>query len=222
MHSISLNVISGINSAEAKYTIFKRYCSKSNHLSPAEIRYNLFPGNANNIIERMCNEDIFKMLVSSKIHNIRRKCEEFASRFIALYLADGIIINKDEDIEMLSVSTYEILNNEFDTNDTLQLLEIFENSLSTCYKILGENAFAIPGKNKVSINVFEILTIPIARLSKFEQDLFLERKEIFKSKYFTLFKKREFASLLSNKSTYNNIKNGIDIINNLIRDILGK
>lgn len=220
MRPVSLNIISGINSPEAKYTIFKRYNNKNHILTPAEIRHNLFPGNANHIIEEMSNLDIFKKLICSKIESRQRIKEEYVSRFITFYLNDFIYHN--ENLELIIVSTYEILNKEFDINDTIQLLDNFENSLYTCYKMLGENAFSHPNTKEISINLFETLTVPIAKLTALEQDLLIGQKESFKCKYMALFKDESFVKLVSSKNNYKKIKSSINIIQKLIRNIIQK
>lgn len=222
IQSVTLNIISGINSPEAKYEIFKRYNNTSHHLTPAEIRYNLFPGNANHIIEEMCRNELFIKLIGNKINNNKREAEDYVSRFITLYLDNNIIQN--ENFETLITYTYDTLNKDFNSEDTLQLIQTFDRSLSICYQIFGEKAFLIPSidnrSNTVSLKVFEMLSVAIALLTETEQYLIVNKEDIFSNKYLALYKDKHFMKLLSSEDNYQKIRSCINTIDNLIKSIL--
>lgn len=222
MQSVTLNIISGINSSEAKYEIFKRYNSRSHQLTPAEIRYNLFPGNANHIIGEMCHNKLFKELVSNKINNNKREDEDYVSRFITLYLNSNII--QDQNFETLITYTYDTLNKDFNSEDTLQLIQAFDRSLSVCFHLLGDKAFLVPSidncSNTISLGIFEMLSVAIAELTETEQYFIIKLKNIFRNKYFALYKDELFMKLLSSKDSYKKIRLCINTIDDLINDIL--
>ncbi len=202
MHPVTLNVLSGDTSAEARYIIFQRVNAKGTQLSPAEMRNALYQGAATTLIKRMSENIHFKKLVSDQISTTRMKDREFASRFLLFYLTDYKDYNGY--LDMSINRTLDYINKFCDDKLLEGIYQDFERSLSLCEKLLGINAFRRPenrSKNKrrnvVSFTIFEILTVSLARLNEIDIQKLLSHTDRFRNNYELLFQDNTMQSFLA-------------------------
>lgn len=201
MHSVTLNVLSGNASAEARYIIFQRVNSKGTPLTPVEIRNALYQGKATDLISYMVKLDVFKMMVSQKISVNRMKDREFASRFLAFYLNDYHDYADFKSLDVLISNTMDAINKTFNDNQVMEVVSLFELSIKVCKRLLGEDAFRKPTsgqrRNQVSLAIFEMLTVSIAHLDKVQQQKLINRRQAFNYLYNDLFDDQLMQKYLS-------------------------
>ena len=191
MHPVTLNVLSGNASAEARYIIFQRVNSKGTPLNPVEIRNALYQGKATDLISRMVEIDIFKKMVSQKISVNRMKDREFASRFLAFYLNDYHNYADFKSLDILISKTMDVINKTFEKAQLQVVISAFDLSVKVCGQLLGEDAFRKPTtgsrRNQVSLAIFEMLTVSIAHLDKMQQQALIKKRSTFMRLYNELF-----------------------------------
>lgn len=201
MHPVTLNVLSGSASAEARYIIFQRVNSKGTPLYPVEVRNALYQGPATNLITKMVNEPIFKKMVSDKISIIRMKDREFASRFLAFYLFDYHSYSEYKNLDVFLCRAMDAINHNMDINKELDIIRNFKSSMETCLALLGEEAFRKPTeggrRSQVSIAIFEMLTVSISRLNKNQQYILTQRRSVFVNAYNDMFEDPLIQKFLS-------------------------
>lgn len=192
MHPVTLNVLTGNTSAEARYIIFQRVNSKGTQLTAAEMRNALYQGPATTLIKRLAENESFIKLVSDQIATDRMKERDYISRFLLFFLNDYKDYGGHLDNEINLTLSY--INKEFDEARLNGVINEFNRALTICFQLLGENAFRKPNqpsdgkrKNAVSLAVFEMLAVSIARLTADETNLLLERKDTFVKRYYDLF-----------------------------------
>ena len=196
MHPVTLNVLSGNTSADARYIIFQRVNSKGTQLTPTEMRNALYQGPATILIKQMAENELFKQLVSSQIgttSTTRMKDREYVSRFLLFYMND--YHSYDGHLDMAINQTLDYINKEkFSQKQMDHICKEFVKALAVCNKLLGENAFRKPNstnvekrKNAVSLAVFEMLAVSIARLPETNAEELIERKSKFVHLYKEMF-----------------------------------
>lgn len=192
MHPVTLNVLTGNTSAEARYIIFQRVNSKGTQLTPAEMRNALYQGNATTLIKRLADNECFQRLVSKTISTGRMKDREYISRFLLFFLNDYKSYDGNLDNEINLTLSY--INKEFDEGRLDWVCEEFDSALKVCEQLLGEDAFRKPNspsdkkrRNVVSLTVFEMLAVTIAKLTETEKKVLLNSKSEFVGKYKELF-----------------------------------
>ncbi len=192
MHPVTLNVLSGNTSAEARYIIFQRVNSKGTQLTAAEMRNALYQGPATNLIKLMIENSWFKTLVSEQIATARMKDRDYVSRFLLFYLNDYTVY--DGNLDRAINITLDYINKTFTDSQQDETCKVFARALSVCNQLLGVNAFRKPNttaegerKNAVSLAMFEMLAVSIAKLNDEETQLLLQKKDCFQRYYMTLF-----------------------------------
>ena len=192
MHPVTLNVLSGNTSAEARYIIFQRVNSKGTPLTPTEMRNALYQGPATSLIKRLAEEKVFKQLVSSQIGTSRMKDREYVSRFLLFYLMD--YRDYDGHLDMAINHTLDYINKCFNESQIDYIYMNFVKALDVCSNLLGGDAFRKPNaehdekrRNAVSLAVFEMLAVSIAHLSEQETERLVERKNVFVELYKNMF-----------------------------------
>lgn len=201
MHPVTLNVLSGNASAEARYIIFQRVNSKGTPLTPVEIRNALYQGHATDLISRMVEVDLFKELVATKISINRMKDREFASRFIAFYLNDYHEYADFKSLDVLISKTMDAINKTFEEKQMQEVISTFDLSIKVCKRLLGEEAFRKPSsghrRNQVSLAIFEMLTVSIAHLDQEQQQALIKKCPTFMRLYNGLFDDQLMQKYLS-------------------------
>lgn len=192
MHPVTLNVLTGNTSAEARYIIFQRVNSKGTPLNATEIRNALYQGIATKMIERMVALPKFERLVSGQISLRRMKDREYVSRFLTFYLKD--YADYDGKMNLYISNAMDEMNKQLSEEDGEEIIWRFERTLQTCEQLFGLNAFRKPGvpkkgtrRNPISLAVFEMLTVSIAHLSEPEQDNLVKCRKRFIRYYNEMF-----------------------------------
>lgn len=192
MHPVTLNVLSGDTSAEARYIIFQRVNSKGTQLNPTEMRNALYQGTATKLLARMVECGIFKEMVSSQVSTKRMKDKEFASRFLLFYLTDYREYDGRLDISISNVM--DRVNKRIGVEEANFIFEAFVRSLTACKELLGVEAYRKPvlagqetRKNQISMAVFEMLTVCMSQQSGEDIAVLKAKKVLFKRLYMQMY-----------------------------------
>ncbi len=192
MHPVTLNVLSGETSAEARYIIFQRVNSKGTQLNPTEMRNALYQGLATKLLSKMVMSELFKIMVSSQMSTKRMKDKEFASRFLLFFLTDYHDYDGRLDISISNLM--DRINKTVNQDEIDCIYNSFIRSLAICKDLLGLEAFRKPvvsgqgeRRNQISMAVFEMLTVCIAKQNDGMISRLRERKSIFKRNYIRMY-----------------------------------
>lgn len=201
MHPVTLNVLTGNTSAAARYIIFQRVNSKGTQLNATEMRNALYQGRATKLIDEMVKDATFQTLVSSHVTTKRMKDKEFASRFLLFFLNGHQDYDGNMDVSI--GNTMDFINKCMSDEDARAVLLSFSKALVSCLYLLGEEAFRKPvekqgkRKNQISLTVFEMLTVSLARLSDDSRSKLEERKESFSMAYTEMYTDNTLQRFLS-------------------------
>lgn len=188
MHPVTLNVLTGETSAEARYIIFQRVNSMGTQLNPTEMRNALYQGTATKLLGKMVENDVFIEMISSKISTRRMKDKEFASRFLLFHLTD--YREYDGRLDIAISNLMDKINKRISKEDAALIYCSFVESLLMCKKLLGLDAFRKPEtdsqerrKNQISMAIFEMLTVNLAKLNEQKKQDLEKRKKTFQKLY---------------------------------------
>lgn len=208
MRPVTLNVISGASSAEAKYVIFKRINSEATNLRPAEIRNALFHGKSMEMVKEFAESEEFESATSGKVSKSRLMHYDFVSRFIAFYI-QGVERYKSNKMDAFIGNALQQINDDYSEDKKVHLQQVFFKSLEICKTLLGDDAFRQPlGKddkknkdiksNPISISLFEAMMCSVSNLDENERARLIERKAKYREKYEELFEDEFLKKQLSN------------------------
>ncbi len=235
MQSVTLNVISGNASAEAKYIIFRRINSEGTPLRPAEIRNALFHGKSMELIKELGRSNEFKDATDNKVSEKRLLNLDYISRFIAFYL-QGYEIYESDKMEEFIGDALEKINEEYTDNDVHNLREVFYKTLYICHELLGEKVFRQPlsekdkknqdiKANSMSIALFESTMYALAKYYNDEEkiNILILRKEKFKKIYDNALKDDSIKKYISSgtnkyKSVYIRFSTMEEVVNKTLKD----
>jgi len=200
MHPVTLNVLTGDTSAEARYIIFQRVNSKATTLNPEEMRNALYRGKATSLISDICSLPLFCELVTNFVSTKRMKEKGFASQFITFYVNNLDIMNWSK-LDLFIGSTMNYINHHFSDDDVAEILDGCNNALNICKQLLGIGAFRNPSqgnkKKPIAISIFVMLTVSIARLTDEEQKKLVSRASEFNRNYLSIFEDTILLKYLS-------------------------
>ena len=207
MRAVTLNIISGASSAEAKYIIFQRINSEGTKLTPAEIRNALFHGPSMDLVKRLAESPSFAEATNGKVSRKRLLHYDYVSRFFAFYMQgyDAYLGNMDFFIG----KALEKMNRFTSDEEWRNMENAFYESLSMCKFLLGADAFRQPltesdrrnvdiKSNPISLSLFEAMMWSVSQLSEGERYKLLERKTVFVAKYTEMFEDEALRKNLSN------------------------
>ena len=208
MHPVTLNVISGEASAEAKYIIFQRLNSEGTRLSPAEIRNALFHGEAMDMVKELASSDQFKQATNHSVSEKRLVHLDYVSRFLSFYI-QGYENYEGNKMDLFIGKALEHIEKDYSDSEKQSLKSAFFKSLSVCHQLLGDDAFRQPlteedkknedvKKNPVSLALFEATMCSIAKLSDEEIQRLLLQVALYRDNYADLFKDEFFKKKLMN------------------------
>ena len=208
MHPVTLNVISGEASAEAKYIIFQRLNSEGTRLSPAEIRNALFHGEAMDMVKELASSDQFKQATNHSVSEKRLVHLDYVSRFLSFYI-QGYENYEGNKMDLFIGKALEHIEKDYSDSEKQSLKSAFFKSLSVCHQFLGDDAFRQPlteedkknedvKKNPVSLALFEATMCSIAKLSDEEIQRLLLQVALYRDNYADLFKDEFFKKKLMN------------------------
>lgn len=204
MRSVTLNIISGESSVEAKYIMFQRINSNGTKLQPAEIRNALYHGPSMEFAKELANLLSNNYGISSK----RLNALDYALRYIAFHLCSYEKYQDDRMNDFIgNVLSY--MNEHYQPKDYTGLQNIFTQSLNICSELLGTDVFRKPltalekknvniKKNPLSISLFEATMCAVSRLSPMQIDTLLSKKALFVKLYTKMFDDAVFAKYISN------------------------
>lgn len=202
MHPVTLNILSGDPSAKARYIIFKRVNSSGTQLTSTEMRNALYQGPATALIKRMVGNNTFIELVSSQIGTDRMKDKEFVSRFLLFYLKSYNEYDGHLDTAICEILDY--INKELPSDIQEKVYSAFDKSLEICKFLLGKNAFRKPEnekgvhrKNAVSLTIFEMLSVTIARMDDSDLQILRRKKNEFVALYEKVFLDKELQRYIA-------------------------
>ena len=197
MRSVTLNVISGTASAEAKYIIFQRINSEATQLSPAEIRNALFHGKSMKMVKELAESKEFDSATNYSVSKRRLRHFDFISRFLAFYIL-GYNNYSDNKMDLFIGTALNAINHENDERKVDGLREVFYSSLAICQSLLGNDAFRQPlsdddkknkdiKKNPISLTLFESMMYSMAKLNINQRERLLSRKLSYVARYKEMF-----------------------------------
>lgn len=204
MRSVTLNIISGESSVEAKYIMFQRINSNGTKLQPAEIRNALYHGSSMEFAKELANQLSENYGISCK----RLNALDYALRYIAFTLCCYELYEDDRMNDFIgNVLSY--MNEHYQDEDYTALQSKFTQSLDVCSKLLGSDVFRKPlspqdrkndniKKNPLSISLFESTMCAVSKLNKAQIDLLLSKKALFVQLYTEMFDDPDFAKYISN------------------------
>lgn len=202
MHPVTLNVLTGDTSAEARYIIFQRVNSKGTSLNPVEMRNALYRGKATGLISDICSLPLFEKMVTDFVSTKRMKDKGVASQFITFYVNDIERENWSK-LDLFIGKTMDEINHQFTDIDVAEVLDSCNKALHTCKQLLGIDAFRnpIPGpKNKkkpLAISLFVMLNVSLARLTDTEREALVAKTADFKNNYMSIFEDPQLLKYLS-------------------------
>lgn len=207
MRPVTLNVISGASSAEAKYIIFQRINSEATQLRPAEIRNALFHGKSMDMVKRLAESKEFEIATNNSISRKRLRHYDFVSRFFAFYVQGYEAYSNNMDVFI--GNSLQLMNEKLDDDTQKQFEDVFLKALSLCVVLLGDTVFRQPlndkdRKNKdikanpISISLFEATMYAVSQLSETQRDVLLNRQEKFLTLYREMFRDEFLRKELSN------------------------
>lgn len=231
MRSVTLNVISGASSAEAKYIIFQRINSMGTQLKPAEIRNALFHGKSMEMVKNLAESKEFEKATNNSVSQRRLLHYDFVARFFAFYI-QGFENFESNKMDWFIGKSLEMMNQKCGDNAFEQLKKVFFESLSVCHALLGNDVFRQPltdeeRKNKdvkanpVSISLFEAMMCSIARISDVQRKSLLERRNKYSLLYREMFKDEFLRKELSkNTNRYKSIYYRFSKMDELVMSVL--
>jgi len=221
---INFYVIEKETPKEAKFLIFKRVNTGGFVLTPQEMRHALNQGVPAEFIKELSRLDSFKRATNYKIPSKRQQDRDFVNRFIAFYLQD---IRKEYPGELDSFLHKGMgLLDSIDPNERENIKFAFENSMNTCYEIFGDDAFRKRYSNDdkrkpISKSLFDSISVSIAKLILSEQNILIERRDLFKASFINLMNDESFMkSISTGTGQKSNIITRFGKIQNLIDNTL--
>ena len=231
MRSVTLNVISGASSAEAKYIIFQRINTESTKLSPAEVRNALFHGKSMDLVKRLAESPEFEEATNNSVSKKRLLHYDYVSRFFAFYI-QGYKDYLSNNMDVFIGNALERMNRYQGEEDWKRLEKAFFESLLLCKSLLGKDAFRQPlndadrkntdiKSNPISISLFEAMMWSVSGLTKDEIQKLLNRKQQYVLKYENMFKDEFLRKELSNGTNqYKSVSYRFTMMEDLVNDII--
>ena len=231
MRSVTLNVISGASSAEAKYIIFQRINSEGTKLSPAEIRNALFHGRSMELVKKLAESSEFEEATNGRVSKRRLLHYDYVSRFFAFYIQgyNDYVGNK---MDFFIGNALERMNRYAGEEDWRKVERAFVDSLSLCKSLLGEDAFRQPlsemdrknsdvRSNPISIALFEAMMWSVSQLSDKERQKLLKKKTVYAVQYAEMFNDEFLRKELSNGTNqYKSVNYRFTVMEKLVKDVL--
>lgn len=213
MRSVTLNVLSGNSSVEAKYIIFKRINSEGTKLSPAEVRNALFHGKSMEFVRELSKSSEFNEATDNKVSDKRLLNQDYAARFIVFYVL-GYKEYKDNSMEKFIGKGLLAIDQNIEKYNLVSLENAYYTSLKTCKELLGDDCFRLPldnngkryknlKKKRISISLFEATMYAVSQLDNQQKYNILENKEPFVKAYENLFKEEDLRLSVNNGTNQN-------------------
>lgn len=196
---VTLNTLRKNTPQKVKFIIFQRVNTAGVPLTPQEMRNALYQKKATDLLKEMVRLDSFKKATGGKITTKRMADCDFANRFLAFYLC---MKEYDGNLDEFMGDTLAKVNN-MPQQEIDRLLDVFDRSMTVCFKILGDTAFKRPNPHrfdgflKINKAIFEVLSVSIANLSASEQDILIRNSGAFKNALYCLFTNDDFIKSIT-------------------------
>lgn len=224
MFPVTLNVISGDVNSFIISQIFKRVNSAGTPLNAAEIRNALYQGPATILIDKMVALPVFQRLVSRKVNVKRMLDKDYANRYLAFRIGDFNTYKGN--LELFLSDALKFVNSLPEEN-TKYLLADFENALTCCERLHGEDVFRLPKKDdsmktgRISRSLFEMLTLSFAGVSLTSLESICQHRQEYLKCYHNLLKEPKIEkSLISSTSTRDNVETRLNGLKSIINKFL--
>lgn len=207
MRSVTLNILSGESSIEAKYIMFQRINSSGTKLASAEIRNALFHGPSMEFAKRLAFSNEFVAATNNEISFKRLSSLDYVLRFLAFYFCSYENYQDDKMNDFIGNALNQ-MNSKCQQSDYENLSNVFFHSLDVCKELMGKQAFRKPlseqekknkdiRPNKISISLFEATMCAVSKLNTSQTSLLLQRKAAFWKYYCDRFKDENFQKHIS-------------------------
>lgn len=225
---ITIYVIEKGTPNTVKYNLFKRINQGGLVLTPQEIRHAIHQGIASDLVRDIVDKNneigqAFIQATEKRIPSKRMEDRDFATRFISFYLIPYDQYEPDLDTFM---------NKGMDAIKTLsenniQKLKLdFKNAMNLAYQIFEKDAFRkrinlFDARYPINKALFETISVTFSHLLENQQNILLEKKELFKEKFRTLHKDQKFlTSITQNTASKENVKERFKRIEQIIQETL--
>lgn len=210
--------------SDVKYSLFKRINTPGLRLEPQEIRHALYQGKATKFLQELAENQMFCKATDHDVPAERMQDREMVLRYFAIrYIGEERY--KEETLDRYLCEAMEFLNFQeerfFEENRT-----IFLNALECCYKIFGKQAFRRISKlkpyDKKPINsaLFESWMNGVSKLSNYQQQLLIDRKDILRERYIEELDKRSTFNADIGSGKYRSFVRRNHIIEEMIQEVL--
>lgn len=203
-------------------SIFERINTGGMVLTPAEIKNSVYRGQAADFLKKLAGSEEFKWATGNKIKALRMEDCEFVNRFLAFY-----ILGLEEYQGNLEDYLNEVLIRiQKETAEKLnEYQKDFLKAMKYAYAIFEENTFRKINKNGkyggINKPLYDAVSVNLARLSNYESDVLLAKKERVIEKYETLLKDADFGNIISNGTAkIENVKKRHETIYHLFRSVI--
>lgn len=221
MFPVTLNIISGDVNSFIISQIFKRVNSAGTPLNAPEIRNALYQGPATTLIDKMVGLPVFQRLVSKKVDVKRMLDKDYANRYLAFRIGDFNTYKGN--LESFLSDALKFVNSLPEENTNFMLAD-FENALTCCERLHGEDVFRLPPKDdsmktrRISRSLFEMLTLSFAGVSLTSLEIICQHRQEYMKWYQNLLMDPKIEkSLISSTNTRENVEtrlNGMKLIIN--------
>jgi len=223
---INYHVIENPTPSDVKFLIFKRVNTGGLILTPQEIRHALNQGVPAQFIERLSKFESFRQASDYKIPSKRQEDRDFVNRFVAFFLL-GYDDHYDGELDKFLNEGMALLNKEKMHDEVREsVAKDFDKAMEISYQIFGNDAFRKrtneeDKRKPISKAVFDTISVNIAWLNEEQQQLLLQKKEIFKKQLMDLFNEKNFHDAVSTATGQKyKVKIRFEKVKNLINEII--
>ena len=183
------------------------------------------------LIKRLAESQEFENATNNSVSQKRLLHYDYVSRFIAFYIM-GYEDYPSNDMDKFIGNALDVVNKDSDDNKLAILSDVFYNSLSLCYDLLGADVFRQPlsvndrrikevKSNPISISLFEAMMYSVASISIDQQQKLLSRKDRYNVLYKDIFKDEFLQKELSNGTNrYKSVYYRFSKMEELVKSVL--
>ena len=220
-----VNVIEPGTPPEVMFNIFRRINTGGMTLNGQEIRHALNPGRVRSYLEELANSDEFLRATDESIKKRRMADRECVLRFLAFS------IDPWEQYATSSLETY-LENAMKKINDMVPeqretLAVNFRKAMRAATRIFGDDAFRKryrpeDGRHPISLALFEVWSVQLARCSPHEIDRLVERRADVRERFMSILNEdADFEKAISvSTGTAQRIRKRFAAVHDLVQEFL--
>ena len=215
MLDVTMNVLRKGTPANVKYIIFERINNGGEKLNDQELRHVINNGEASDFLKELAESECFRDATHNAIESKRMKDREYVNHFVAFYT--GYDFYKGNLKYFLNERMG--LLNRITENEREEIKHDFYGAMRCCHDIFSNNAFVTPGsKNKVTMALFDALSVNMAWLNDEERLMLVKNSEMFKQEMERLYADSNFVnSIIHSTNSVKNIKIRFESIRDIIK-----